>query len=87
MLFRSLQHDRTVQNMEQEQLRMEWEKAQAYNQSNVQWNGTGAFSSPGNAPLANEYLNVLSLNGIMGYIDIPTIGVYLPIQHEHPKVY
>ena len=76
-----LQHDRTVQNMEQEQLRMEWEKARAYNQSNVQWNGSGAFSSPGNGPLANEYLNVMSLNGIVGYIDIPAIGVYLPIQH------
>lgn len=49
-----------------------WKQAQDYNREFAE---TG-----GGAPLEN-YMEILNIDGVMGYIEIPKISVYLPIYH------
>ena len=63
----------------------EWEKARAYNDSNManQPMSADVFSTGGQEDEDSEYWNVLNLNGdgMMGYISIPKINVELAIYH------
>ncbi len=49
-----------------------WEQAQDYNSEFAE--------AGGGAPLDN-YMEILNIDGVMGYIEIPKISVYLPIYH------
>jgi len=57
-------------------------EAERYNE-NLAGRHTLGFSLEGGADAAmpGEYKSALNINGIMGYVDIPRINVYLPIYH------
>ena len=59
------------------ELEQQWQAAQQYNAMLA-----GAASTEGGAeapPLA--YAQQLTVGGVMAYVDIPKIGVYLPVEH------
>jgi LPXTG-site transpeptidase (sortase) family protein len=74
-----MSYHNSVTSKEEELLAQEWEKAIAYNQK-TKWESSDAFSAADEV-LSEEYLSVLNLDGIMGYIEIPSIGINLPIKH------
>lgn len=68
-----------VANMDDDQYAQIWDAATAYNLSLTQRSNSYILSDEQEA----EYEQLLNLggNGVMGYIEIPTIGVSLPIYH------
>lgn len=72
------------QNSDEENERL-WQEAQAYNQKLAQ---TGVDLSLGQKddsdPEKQEYLKTLDVSGtgIMGYINIPSVKIHLPIYHD-----
>jgi sortase A len=73
------QYTELVEDLEEEDYTAIWEAAQAYNEALVKTPTHFTLSDEEEA----EYESLLSLSssGIMGYIEIPTIDVYLPIYH------
>ena len=62
----------------------EWEKARAYNEALFEKNDPNAFAKAEWAESPDEeYLSCLNItgDGMMGYLEIPTIDVKLPIYH------
>lgn len=80
------EYAQTVEKLEDESIRELLAAAQAYNNALVP--GTlsmeNVFSQAGQAAAAQEYYNLLAVNtdGVMGYVEIPKIAVYLPIYHS-----
>ena len=68
----------TIEDTDKTKLTAQWEAAQQYNAmlSGAATIAEGGASAP---PLA--YAEQLTVGGVMCYIDIPKIGVYLPVQH------
>lgn len=59
----------------------EWEKARTYN-DNLAGDPVHDPFLPGSGyALPENYMDCLNINGVMGYIEIPKIGVRLPIYH------
>ena len=79
------EYARTVDQLEDTSIREMLADAQAYN--NALMPGTlsmeNIFSQAGHAVAEERYYDLLAVNsdGIMGYVDIPKIAVYLPIYH------
>ena len=75
-------YDRQITSLSDEEMKELWEEAQTYNNS---LNGDPVPDPfiPGSGRILPEnYIRVLNtVDGIMGYIDIPKISVYLPIFH------
>jgi sortase A len=73
------QYTELVEDLEEEDYTAIWEAARAYNEALAKTPTHFTLSDEEEA----EYESQLSLdsNGIMGYIEIPTIDVYLPIYH------
>ena len=76
----------TVEGMEDDSILELLAEAQAYNTSlasGVQAD-ENAFSRAGQAAAALQYYDLLNIGagGIMGYVEIPKIAVYLPIYHS-----
>ena len=75
-----------VENMDDEEIEQELERAREYNEDLIRVVATAdPFQNP-NATDAEEYSaygDLLNLTpaGVMGYIEIPAINVYLPIYH------
>ena len=69
----------TVANLDKEQYEEMWSAAQAYNQTLVSRNTNFALTDE----QKEEYEKLLDVSGvgIMGYIEIPELGVTLPIYH------
>ena len=69
----------TVANLDKEQYEEVWSAAQAYNQTLVSRNTNFALTDE----QKEEYEKLLDVSGvgIMGYIEIPELGVTLPIYH------
>ena len=59
----------------------EWQKVREYNESLVGDPVRDPFVPGTGYALPNNYLECLNINGVMGYIEIPKIGVRLPIYH------
>ena len=59
----------------------EWQKAREYNESLAGDPVRDPFIPGTGYALPNNYLECLNINGVMGYIEIPKIGVRLPIYH------
>lgn len=59
------------------------EKAQDYNAAFSETLSTDPFQTGNQEPYQEdgEYQNLLNLDGLMGYVDIPKIDVYLPVYH------
>ena len=75
-------YERQITQLSKEVLEEMWEEARAYNDS-LNGNPVPDPFIPGSGRVLPEnYLSVLDMEeGIMGYIDIPKIKVYLPIGH------
>lgn len=70
-----------VTRMEQEKLTQELQRAKDYNENLAQTVVIDPFTEELNAKLSADYSNILNVNGQMGVITIPKIGVELPIYH------
>ena len=83
-------YDEQIEEAEDAELKEAWAAARAYNEKvqHSQVELTDPFDPTAltaeDMDTASDYNNVLNLNndGCMGYIDIPSINVYLPIMHS-----
>ena len=66
-------YDKTVKELDNSQIENLWQDAHDYN--------TALANRNGDELSALDYNKQLSVNEVMGYIDIPKINVYLPIYH------
>lgn len=81
------EYNKTIENMDQEELDAEREKAVAYNEGLLSRNA--AMSDPfdevaekgATATEDEAYEGILAITAAMAYIEIPAIEVYLPIYH------
>lgn len=80
------QYDETVEQVQQEQLDAEFQAAQEYNRSLLE--GEAYLTDPFDPelvldPSVEPYASLLNLegDGMMGYVEVPNIDVYLPIYH------
>lgn len=62
-------------------LQEEWEKAVAYNQQLIGGAVTDPFVPGSGMVLDQNYLNILNVNDMMGYLRIPKINVKLSMHH------
>ena len=76
-----IKYDDSVRRMEKELLLDAWAQAEEYNRNRTEWKSEDAFSGEVKKPLPDEYLAVLNIESMMGYVEIPKIKVYLPIYH------
>ena len=58
-----------------------WQAAERYNERLTGQSGDDPFRAGAGPEPDDDYENLLNLGGIMGYLDIPRIGVRLPIYH------
>lgn len=75
---------KTVDEASEEEIRRMWEEAEAYNQNLILDEIIiDPFDQVVNRKVDGDYENTLNpqQNGVMGTLEIPGIGVYLPISH------
>lgn len=72
----------SMQKMPNEVSEEEWQKALDYNASLIGQPVKDPFIQGSGMALPDNYKNVLNVDGIMGYIEIPKINVKLPIYHS-----
>jgi len=76
------QYTMDVAAMQQEQIERQLQRAAEINNEIARHQASGApFLIGPVAPLPEDYLRVLNVNGVMGRIQIPVIDVDLPIRH------
>ncbi|MCL2816524.1 MAG: class C sortase [Oscillospiraceae bacterium] len=66
----------SVAQMNEEAIRKEWENALAYNQE------LEAVSKDGKPAVLEDYQDVLNKNNIIGYLEISSLDIRLPIYHS-----
>ena len=72
----------TVSEMEKDKMSLELEKAEKYNDKMK--SVTDIIKDPfgdDNLEVPDDYNDILNINGIIGYIDIPKIDINIPIYH------
>ncbi|MEG0016583.1 MAG: class C sortase [Gordonibacter sp.] len=74
-------YEANVGNLTDEQLAAEWQKARAYNESLMGDPLHDPFVPGSGAALPGNYTECLNVDGIMAYVEVPSIGVKLPIRH------
>ena len=76
-------YEAEVENLDQEELDAAWEEAQTYNENLAGDPVHDPFIMGSGYVLPDNYGEVLNIggDGVMGYIDIPKISVYLPVYH------
>jgi len=67
--------------MAQEEIDFELERARAFNEGLTGIHIQDPFVPGSGSIRSAEYYSILNFNGIMGHIEIPSIGVNLPIRH------
>lgn len=74
---------KSVEQLDEETLRKEWNAAVEYNENLAGDPVHDPFVMGSGYVLPDNYEDVLNLNGdgVMGYVEIPKIEVYLPIYH------
>ena len=70
-----------VKNKARDEMEEEWKKAEEYNESLSGNVLRDPFMEGSGMVLQDNYKEVLNINGIMGYIDIPDIDVNLAVYH------
>ncbi|MFD1403884.1 class C sortase [Robinsoniella peoriensis] len=70
-----------VKNKARDEMEEEWKKAEEYNESLSGNVLRDPFMEGSGMVLQDNYKEVLNINGIMGYIDIPNIDVNLAVYH------
>lgn len=58
-----------------------WREAEEYNEALSQNAINDPFTTGQDAEFPSNYENILNINGVMGYIEIPKINITLPIYH------
>jgi len=71
----------TVAALDSATLGAAWQAAEEYNESLTGSPVHDPFVPGSGMAMADDYRDVLNIDGIMGYLDIPRIGVHLPIYH------
>lgn len=78
-------YSQSVESMDNSEVEEMLEKARAYNStlSPVSVSMNGKFAADNLKEAAKDYPDLLNINagGVMGYIDIPSLDVFLPIYH------
>jgi len=76
-------YEATIDQESADELAKQWEMAKTYNENLSGEPVHDPFVIGSGYALPDNYLEVLNVNhdGMMGYIDIPKINVYLPIYH------
>ena len=75
-------YNEAVENLDEEEIAMQWAMAEKYNAALSGSDIEDPFVPGSGAVLPDNYTMVLDTDdGIMGYIEIPKIDVYLPIFH------
>lgn len=76
-------YQQQVDAMEQEQIAQAWEQAREYNENLAGDPVHDPFVPGSGYALPDNYMDVLNIDGdgVMGYLEIPKIDVYLPIYH------
>lgn len=67
--------------LDEETLRMEWDKAEKYNENLTGSPVHDPFLEGSGIAMPEDYRWTLKVGGQMGYVEIPKIGVNLPIYH------
>ena len=67
--------------LDEETRNREWERAERYNRALTGQSVDGLFLDGSGMALPNDYESTLNIGGVMGYVEIPKIGVHLPIYH------
>lgn len=79
------EYTESVQELEDDSIQEMLAAARAYNESLTSGviSMESVFTQEGQAYAAEDYYELLNVgaNGVMGYVEIPKIGVYLPIYH------
>ncbi len=75
------EYDASVQEMQEEQLALEWRKAEEYNESLAGEPVHDPFLEGSGMALPQNYLEVLRVFDTMGTVEIPKIAATLPIYH------
>lgn len=75
------QYEEQVAEVDEEELQEMWAEAEEYNESLAGDPVHDPFIEGSGYALPENYTEVLDVNGVMGYIEIPCIDVYLPIYH------
>jgi len=58
-----------------------WAEAESYNEILAGWIANDFFYEGAGEAKPDDYGQALNIDGIMGYVDIPKINIYLPIYH------
>ncbi|MCL2136263.1 MAG: class C sortase [Coriobacteriia bacterium] len=74
-------YDDSITSSDDENLESEWEAAEQYNESLTGSPVHDPFIDGSGMAMPDDYRKVLDVDGVMGYIEIPKINVYLPIYH------
>ncbi|MGI5906910.1 MAG: class C sortase [Candidatus Pararuminococcus gallinarum] len=74
-------YEQAVQENNAEALEEEWQKAEAYNENLAGDPVKDPFVPGSGYALPENYSEVLNVDGVMGYVEIPQISVMLPIYH------
>lgn len=76
-----MEYDASVQEMQEEELAKELKKAEEYNESLAGEPVRDPFLEGSGMALPQNYLEILRIFDTMGTVEIPKIGVSLPIYH------
>ena len=74
-------YDETVDRLSPDEVDALWAAAEEYNQSLTGQPVHDPFIAGSGMAMAENYRQVLNVGGVMGYVEIPKIGVSLPIYH------
>ena len=70
-----------IAELDDETKSLMWAQAEMYNETLTGKPLHDPFLDNTGAAMPDEYMQTLDINGIMGYVEIPGIDVYLPIYH------
>lgn len=75
------EYQHSIQTNDVAELEAEWKKAEEYNENLAGDPVHDPFVPGSGYAMPENYADVLNIDGVMGYLEIPMISVYLPIYH------
>lgn len=75
------EYQHSIQTNDVSELEAEWKKAEEYNENLAGDPVHDPFVPGSGYALPENYADVLNIDGVMGYLEIPKISVYLPVYH------
>lgn len=74
-------YDAMTVNLTKEEIHSEWERAVIYNEHLIGDPVRDPFVPGSGRALPDDYLDVLNFDGVMCYVEIPTVNIKLPVYH------